>query len=88
MPTQTSSLTNGGYFAEDPVNKTSTKPAHADSHDAGDVKCAETKRFTIDEVNALNRRIADTWTPEMDEEIERMSRQDRLTRCAKLTEKS
>ncbi|OMW53264.1 hypothetical protein AQ811_07395 [Burkholderia pseudomallei] len=42
--------------------------------------------MTIDEINALNRHIADTWTPEMDEEIERMTHQDRLARCAKLTE--
>ena len=51
-----------------------------------DRKKIKRKRMSIDEINALNRHIADTWTPEMDEEIERWTRQDRLARCAKLTE--
>jgi len=62
------------------------KPAHADSHDTAKNQRAKTKRLNIDEINALNRHIADTWTPAMDEEIERATRQDRLARCAKLTE--
>lgn len=51
-----------------------------------DHKMKKRKILSIDEINALNRHIAETWTPEMDEEIERMTRQDRLARCAKLTE--
>lgn len=46
----------------------------------------ETERLSIDEINALIRHIADTWTPEMDEEIERATVQYRQERCAKLKE--
>ncbi|WP_133295705.1 hypothetical protein [Burkholderia reimsis] len=62
------------------------KPERLNLQDAGDNRRDETRRLSIDEVNELNRHIADTWTPEMDEEIERMTRQDRLARCAKLAE--
>lgn len=51
-----------------------------------DHKKIKRKSMSLDEINALNRHIADTWTPEMDEEIERRTRQDRLSRRAKLTE--
>lgn len=40
----------------------------------------------INEINAIIRHIADTWTPEMDEEIERATVQYRQERCAKLKE--
>lgn len=51
-----------------------------------DRKKIKRKRMSIDEINALNRHIADTWTPEMDEEIEHSTRQAQLARWAKLTE--
>ncbi|MEX3973541.1 hypothetical protein [Paraburkholderia caribensis] len=51
-----------------------------------DHKKIKRKSKSIDEINALNRYIADTWTPEMDEEIERSTLQYRLDRCAKLAE--
>lgn len=51
-----------------------------------DHKKIKRKSMSIDEINALNRHIADTWTPEMDEEIERSTRQAQLARWAKLTE--
>ncbi|MGF6611707.1 hypothetical protein OKW45_006629 [Paraburkholderia sp. WSM4175] len=41
-----------------------------------DDKKIKRKSLSIDEINALNRHIAETWTPEMDEEIERMTRQE------------
>jgi hypothetical protein len=44
------------------------------------------KYLTFAAVNEANRHLADTWTPEMDEEIERATRQYWLDRCAKLTE--
>jgi hypothetical protein len=53
-----------------------TSVKEADSHDAANNQRDKTTRLSIDEINALNRHIADTWTPEMDEEIERMSRQE------------
>lgn len=51
-----------------------------------DRKKIKRKRLSIDEINELNRHIVDTWTPEMDEQIERDTRQALLARCAKLTE--
>lgn len=47
---------------------------------------SKNKRLTIDEIKAVNRHIADTWTPEMDEGIERATVQYRQERCAKLKE--
>ncbi|WP_157003156.1 hypothetical protein [Ralstonia sp. A12] len=47
----------------------------------------KTSRLSIKEINEINaiiRHIADTWTPEMDEEIERATVQYRQERCAKL----
>jgi hypothetical protein len=75
-----------GDIFEDKSATSATKPECVNSQVAGDNLRDETKRLSIDEINALNRHIADTWTPAMDEEIERMTRQDRLARCAKLTE--
>ncbi|WP_017772462.1 hypothetical protein [Paraburkholderia kururiensis] len=51
-----------------------------------DRKKIKRKRLSIKELNALNQHIVDTWTPEMDEQIERDTRQALLARCAKLTE--
>lgn len=51
-----------------------------------DRKKIKRKRMSIKELNALNQHIVDTWTPEMDEQIERDTRQALLARCAKLTE--
>ncbi len=42
--------------------------------------------LSVDEINEMNRRIAETWAPEMDEEIERATRQYWLTRFATLME--
>ncbi|MFV8600419.1 hypothetical protein [Ralstonia pseudosolanacearum] len=44
----------------------------------------KTRRLSIDEINAVIRHIGDTWTPAMDEEIERATVQYRQQRCAKL----
>lgn len=51
-----------------------------------DRKKIKRKRLSIKELNALGQHIVDTWTPEMDEQIERDTRQALLARCAKLTE--
>ncbi|WP_405124611.1 hypothetical protein [Ralstonia pseudosolanacearum] len=48
--------------------------AHADSSPGGRGQRAMTKR-RIREINAINRHIVDTWTPEMDAEIERLTEQ-------------
>lgn len=66
----------------------SKKPpvARAVKHDTANNQTGRTRRLSIDEINDLNRHIAETWTPEMDEEIERATRQYWLTRCATLTE--
>lgn len=51
------------------------KRAHSNSqHDAGYGQRAKNK-LNIDEINAINRHIVDTWTPEMDAEIERLTEQ-------------
>lgn len=54
------------------------KPMHVDSHDTANNQCDETDCLSIEEINALICHIADTWTPEMDEEIERMGHQEGL----------
>ncbi|KVE72450.1 hypothetical protein [Burkholderia vietnamiensis] len=51
-----------------------------------DRKKIKRKRRSIKELNALGQHIVDTWTPEMDEQIERDTRQAQLARWAKLTE--
>ncbi|AXF06494.1 hypothetical protein CUJ91_00185 [Paraburkholderia graminis] len=59
---------------------------HNLSPDKKKVKRKRLSMKVINEINAVNRRIAETWTPEMDAEIELATLQYRLARCATLTE--